>query len=269
MYGLHSVVTRTCLAMGLLSSFVILDAAPAQVSRTVEAGGKRVAVRIFGSSGPSVVFEAGRGEDTESFVQIAQQLSRCATAVLYDRPGTGSSGPRTEPVVLASTVADELDEVLTRAFVHPPYILVGHSLGGLYVQAYARSRPRKVAAVVLIDATTPLEPPDTFVSTMPPTAGTTAAAEEAGVPGSMAAFRSGPPFPPVPLIVIAASDHNDTPAREALWQEVQARTAMLSPRGRLVTVGGGHFVQTESPQVVVTAILDAATATGYDVAACR
>jgi pimeloyl-ACP methyl ester carboxylesterase len=267
MYGLYSIGIRRCLAIGLLSSCVIVDAAPAQVSRTVEAGG--VAVRIFGSSGPSVVFEAGRGEDSESFVQIAQQLSRCATAVLYDRPGTGSIGPRTEPVVLASTVGDELDEVLTRAFVPPPYILIGHSLGGLYVQAYARSRPRKVAAVVLIDATTPLESPDTFVSTMPPTAGTTAAAEEAGVPESMAALRAGPPFPPVPLFVIAASDHNDTPAREALWQDVQGRTAALSPKGRFVTVAGGHFVQTENPQVVATAILDAATAAGYDVAACR
>jgi hypothetical protein len=83
-------------------------AAPAQVSRSVEAGGKRVAVRIFGSSGPSVVFEAYRGEDSDSFVQIARQLSRCATSVLYDRPGTGSNGPRSEPVVLASTVAVSL-----------------------------------------------------------------------------------------------------------------------------------------------------------------
>jgi hypothetical protein len=81
-----------------------LHAAPARVSRSVEAGGKRVAVRIFGSSGPSVVFEACRGEDSDSFVQIARQLSHCATSVLYDRPGTGSSGPRSEPVVLASTV---------------------------------------------------------------------------------------------------------------------------------------------------------------------
>jgi hypothetical protein len=89
------------------------------------------------------------------------------------------------------------------------------------------------------------------------------------VPESMTALRASSPFPRVPLIVIAASDHNDTPGREALWQEVQARPAMLSPRGKLVTVNGGHFVQTESPQVVVTAILDAATAAGYDVAGCR
>jgi pimeloyl-ACP methyl ester carboxylesterase len=195
-----------------------LDAAPAQISRTVEAGGKRVAVRIFGSSGPSVVFEAGRGEDSESFVQIARQLSRCATAVLYDRPGTGGSGPRTEPVVLASTVADELDEVLTRAFIPPPYILAGHSLGGLYVQAYARSRSRKVAAVLLIDAASPLEPPDTFVSTVLPPAGTTAAAEEAGVPEGITALRAGPSFPPVPLIVIAAIRRYERVSVCGIWQ---------------------------------------------------
>jgi pimeloyl-ACP methyl ester carboxylesterase len=269
MYAHPLLVFRGSLAIGILFSCMTLETASTEISRTVEAGGNRVAVRIFGSSGPSVVFEAGRGEDSDSFVPIARQLSSCATAVLYDRPGTGRSGPRTEPVVPASTVADELDEVLARAFIPPPYILVGHSLGGLYVQAYARSRPRNVAAVVLIDATTPLEPPDTFVSTVLPRAGTTAAAEEAGVPESMAALRGGPPFPPVPLIVIAASEHNDTPEREALWQDVQARTATLSPRGELVRVGGGHFVQTENPEVVVTAILDAAVAAGYDVAGCR
>jgi len=55
-------------------------------------------------AGGGGVCEACRGEDSDSFVQIARQLSHCATAVLYDRPGTGSSGPRSEPVVLASTV---------------------------------------------------------------------------------------------------------------------------------------------------------------------
>jgi pimeloyl-ACP methyl ester carboxylesterase len=172
-----------------------IDAASAEISRSVDAGGKLVTVRIIGSSGPSVVFEAGCGEDSDSFVKIARQLSHCATAVLYDRPGTGRSERRKEPLVLASTVADELDEVLARAFVPPPYILVGHSLGGLYVQAYARSRPRKVAAVVLIDATTPLEPPDTFVSSMPPTADTTAATEEAAFLEAWRLFARVLPFP--------------------------------------------------------------------------
>jgi pimeloyl-ACP methyl ester carboxylesterase len=118
---------------------------------------------------------------------------------------------------------------------HPAakHILVGHSLGGLYVQAYARTRPSKVAAVLPIEATSPLEPPETFVSTVPARA-RTAAPEEANVPESMAALRAAPPFPPVPLIVIAASDHNDTPAREALWQNFQSRTAWRRFRGPII-----------------------------------
>ena len=69
---------------------------------------------------------------------------------------------------------------------------------------------------------------------------------------------AGPGFPSVPLIVLAATDHGVTPELEALWQEVQARTAVLSPNGRLVVVeGSGHFIQGDRPQVVIDAVLDA------------
>jgi pimeloyl-ACP methyl ester carboxylesterase len=139
--------------------------------------------------------------------------------------------------VLASTVADELDEVLTRAFIPPPYILAGHSLGGLYVQAYARSRSRKVAAVLLIDAASHLEPPDTFVSTVLPPAGTTAAAEEAGVPEGMAALRAGPSFPPVPLIVIAAIRRYERVSVCGIWQW-RRHSCLLSPRA--CCIGSRH-----------------------------
>ena len=67
---------------------------------------------------------------------------------------------------------------------------------------------------------------------------------------------AGPPFPPVPLIVLAATDHGVTPEREALWHEVQAQTAALSPRGRLQVVpGSGHFIQNDRPEVVIDAVL--------------
>jgi hypothetical protein len=57
------------------------------------------------------------------------------------------------------------------------------------------------------------------------------AAEEAGFAPSAAAMLAGPPFPPGPLLVLAATDHGVTPEREALWQEVQAQTAALSLKG--------------------------------------
>ena len=66
------------------------------VSRSVEAGGKRIAVRIFGSSGPSVVFEACRGEDFDSFVQIARQFSP-NSPLPSERPASASRGPARSP----------------------------------------------------------------------------------------------------------------------------------------------------------------------------
>jgi hypothetical protein len=80
--------------------------------------------------------------------------------------------------------------------------------------------------------------------------------EEAGFAPSAAAMLAAPPFPPVPLIVLVATEHNVTPELEALWQEVQAQTAALSPRGRLQVVPG-HFIQNDQPELVIEVVLEA------------
>jgi hypothetical protein len=70
-------------------------------------------------------------------------------------------------------------------------------------------------------------------------------------------------------VVIAATDHGDTQEREALWQEIQKATATLSPKGRVVVVDTGHFVQKERPEIVTDAVIDVAAEIGIDVSACR
>lgn len=185
--------------------------------------------------------------------------------VLYDRPGTGRSGPLHGSVVTAQQAAELLAELLRRAGIRPPYLLVGQSLGGLYVQAFARMWPRRVAAIVLVGAASPLEPPDTFVSTVRPRPGTATAAEDAGVAASMRALRTGPPLP-----LLVAADHHDTLQREALWRNVQARTAALSPRGQVrLIAGAGNFIQLDKPDAVITAIQDAAVAARLDMGGCH
>lgn len=239
--------------------------------RHARVAGTDIAYETFGRAGPVVVFESGLGEDMREWAPVARALAPCARVVLYDRPGIGRSAPRVDASpVRADAVAAQLAELLHAIAAPPPYILVGHSLGGLYVQAFARNRPHDVAAVVLVDAASPFEPPGVFVSTVPPEPGTIEAAEEKGVAPSVASLLSGPPFPDVPLIVLAATDHGDTPAREALWRDVQARTAAMSPRGQLdVVSGSGHFIQSDRPAAVVDAVLRAASATGADVRRCR
>ena len=164
---------------------------------------------------------------------------------------------------MADTVVDQLAALLHAIDMPPLYILVGHSLGGFYAQAFARKRPAEVAAVVLVDAASPFEPPGVFVSTVPPKPGSIEAAEEAGFAPSVKAMLAGPPFPPVPVIVLAATNHGDTREREALWRETQARTAALSPKGQLrIADGSGHFIQIDRPQAVVDAVLEALRQTG-------
>ena len=103
-----------------------------------------------------------------------------------------------------------------------------------------------------------------FGSTVPPNPSSICAVEEAGFAPSAAAMMAGPPFPPVPLIVLVATEHNVTPELEALWQEVQARTAALSPRSRLCIVeGAGHFIQNDRPQIVIEAVLEAMREAGF------
>lgn len=262
-------IAPAVLGLLALSATHPLAAAPLD-PRPVEHDGGRIAVATAGDSGPVVVFESGLGEPMDGWREVAAPLTACMRVVLYDRPGIGASGPRgSGGPVLAADVAGDLARLLGRLELPPPYILVGHSLGGLYVQAFARLMPRSIAAIVLVDATSPLEPPGVFVSTVPPAPGTIEAAEEAGIAASTAALLAGPPLPAVPLIVLAATDHGDTPEREALWREVQARTAALSPLGRLEVVdGSGHFIQEDRPEAVTGAVIAAAAAAGFDTAGC-
>jgi pimeloyl-ACP methyl ester carboxylesterase len=229
-----------------------------------------LSVRVLGVSGPWVVFESGLGAGMNDWAKVAPMLAACTRVVLYDRLGIGTSPPLDDngPVV-ASAVAGRLARLLRTINATPPYILVGHSLAGLYVQSFARLYPQYVAGVVLVDAVSPLEPPGVFQSTVPPPPGSTAAAEEAGVAPSVDALLSGPSFPAVPLIVLAAASHNDTEEREALWRSIQKRTASLSPLGHMEVVkGSGHFIQNDSPQAVVRAVLRLAQSGGADITRC-
>jgi pimeloyl-ACP methyl ester carboxylesterase len=151
----------------------------------------------------------------------------------------------------------------------PPYIVVGHSLGGFYAQVFVRRHPDDVAAVVLVDAASQFEPPGVFVTRSRLEPGSIPALEEEGFGPGIAALEAGPPFPPVPLIVLAATDHAMSSSLEEQWQRTQAKIPGLSPKGRLeVVAGSGHYIQTDRPEAVVAAIEDAARAGGLSAGRC-
>jgi pimeloyl-ACP methyl ester carboxylesterase len=161
-----------------------------------------------------------------------------------------------EPVT-ARAAAVDLDTLLTHLGINQPVVLVGHSLGGLYAQYFARNHPQKVAAVVLLDAVSPFEPVSDprFHTRAKLAPGSTDDWENRGVDVSVLATRDSPPFPRIPLVVLTATDHQSPPDFEQEWQRIQAKTATQSPLGRLVVAqGSGHDIQNDQPMLVIEQI---------------
>jgi pimeloyl-ACP methyl ester carboxylesterase len=103
-----------------------------------------------GEGQPVVVFESGLGTPMGNWDKILEGVSEMAPLVTYDRPGIGDSEPDHEMPTIKN-VADKLIKILSELNLAPPYILVGHSLGGAYVRGFAVYYPEMLAGLVIID----------------------------------------------------------------------------------------------------------------------
>lgn len=99
---------------------------------------------------PVVVFESGLGTPLGNWDTICDEVARQAPVVAYDRPGIGDSAPNEEMPTLQN-VTDRLRKILQSLKLPPPYLLVGHSLGGVYVRGFALYYPQELAGLVIID----------------------------------------------------------------------------------------------------------------------
>ena len=120
----------------------------------VDVGGHRMHLHCTGSGSPTVILEPGQGGASSDSGWVAPAVARDSTVCVYDRAGRGWSDPADGPQDAAQIAAD-LHTLLERAEVPGPYILAGHSFGGLYVQTFAATYPDKVAGLVLLDSTAP------------------------------------------------------------------------------------------------------------------
>ena len=238
-------------------------------ARTERLGGQQVEYALAGQGTPVVVFENGLGGRLDWWAKVLPEVAWDATAFAYNRPGMGDSAPPATPRD-GDHVVEELRAVLSDLGLRPPYVLVGHSLGGLYMQLYARRHPDEVAALVLVDSTHPAQLqgagarehwPLWVRAVIGVTTNAAAKAELDALDATGQAVLALPPPAGLPVYVLSA----ERPLREtsALAGDANAKRrdlVRLYPGARQIWVDSGHVIPLEKPEAVIEAIREAVQA---------
>jgi pimeloyl-ACP methyl ester carboxylesterase len=132
----------------------MVSAVSAATGRYVDVGGRRLYLESQGEGSPIVVFENGLGVSLEGWAIIQPEVAHFTRTIAYDRAGIGRSDRSRGPVD-AVTIARDLHAALQAAGEPGPYVLVGHSLGGVLIRLFAHLYPDDVAGLVFVDSSHP------------------------------------------------------------------------------------------------------------------
>ncbi|WP_199553509.1 alpha/beta fold hydrolase [Sandaracinobacteroides hominis] len=272
-------------AAALLALLLAGAAAAAPADKPVKLpDGRKLNLWCEGKSGPAVILDSGWSADSRAWGRVIAGLKDDFRVCAQDRAGSGLSdaGPLPRD---GEAVARDLHAALEKSRLKGPYILVGHSLGGLNVRHFARLWPEQVAAMVLVDPSLPYNgpaadiPPATMARTCLAVARAGPSAEGEPQPArcrtskpELAAVRwearlseiesfqtttsSGlsqqqPGSLTMPLILLAAGKD----AQAAPRFEAQKQQAMISTRGSAELVpDSGHMMMFDRPDAIIAAI---------------
>lgn len=239
--------------------------------RRVEVDGRNLNLLVGGTGSPAVVFEGGFGVGIASWFTVQKEVARFAQTVSYDRAGLGQSelGPKPRS---AKQIASELHTALQKAGIKPPYVLVGHSLGGMFVRVFADLYPKEVTGMVLIDPSqedfyewirTQQPEREKAVKDQIATASEGIRAEWDALDITYAEVRAAKLPSAMPVTLISATEDPTMPAAaRKVWIEKHKEWISKIPNGRhIVAEKAGHFIQAQEPALVIDVIRKAANKT--------
>ena len=255
--------------------------------RLVDIGGHRLHLWCNGAGSPAVVLESGLGGASFDWGYVQPAAAKFTKVCSYDRAGMGYSDPGPFPRT-TRRVAEELAQLVDRAGINEPLILVGASIGGLMVRLFASEREQRVAGLVLVDAShedqtmdlpaiAPFVPIlsslgvfrmldvsfgpelDALAPSVQRFARATAfrastyqaaASEGMSLPTSAAQVKASRRKLSIPVIVITAGRGSDD-----RWRELQRDQVALSSQGcQMIAEQSGHAIPLRQPDAVVKAI---------------
>lgn len=214
-------------------------------------------------AGPVVVFENGLGGHMAWWGKVLPALPADTAYFAYNRPGIGNSAAADTPRD-GEHIVEELRRALQLQGMRPPYVLVGHSLGGLYMQLFARKHRKEVAALVLVDSTHPrqlegagaMENQSLLVRGMARALISGTAKDEFDL-----LTRTGqqvlalPTVNDLPVLVLSAAEPmKETSDLARFSNAMRQDIAHLYPNSKQIWVEGGHAIPLDKPEAVVNAI---------------
>lgn len=242
----------------------------------------RLAVTVFGDGSPAVVVEPAFGGNAAAWRPIAERIATETTVVTYDRAPYGRSSAARDGRSAAEIAAD-LAELLGHLEIAGPLVLVGHSIGGVYVRAFASRHMARVAGMVLVDSShegqwavlpplytarrrllSSLVVPGILVSTR----GRRGGADRRSMLREYRAFRgltaASLPFGPgalggLPLAVVTRGPEGpgDPDPLWRAWRELQGELAGLSENSRhVISSSPEHYLNKADPDLVAAAVTD-------------
>ena len=260
----------------------IAQAPLAPIGESIDLGGRTLFLSCIGEQAPTVLLEAGLGADHTSWDKVQAAVAGFARVCSYDRAGLGYSAATTTPRTSADIVAD-LHQLLQNAGEAGPYILVGHSFGGLHVRLFAHDYPAEILGLVLVDAVheawweraAALLPP--VAADEPPalasfrqyvTAGyadPTQTAEGIDIAATAAQLQAAGTLGDTPLLVLVAGvpmlDTTTLPGtlpqqlNQLLQETLPTALTQLSTQSLRITIdNSGHNMPQEQPKAIVAAI---------------
>lgn len=281
-----STLLRLFLSLGLLASPAALsnhqktpgpagdsagDSRGTDLDQLVNVGRHRIHVACTGSGTPTVILESGLGSNSRPWEKVVFGVRRFARVCSYDRANLGRSDPAPRElrrinsdayIALRSgrDVIRDLHTVLTEIHEQGPYVLVGHSLGGLLAILFASQYPTDTVGLVLVDSAHP-EQVKRSQALMTPTEarrdhdGLMQNREGLDVDRILEEVRATQWRSSIPLNVLAHGRAESSEREERGWREMQADHAARSPSGTLIIAEkSGHDIHVDQPDVVVDAI---------------
>ncbi|KMJ59861.1 alpha/beta hydrolase [Bacillus sp. LL01] len=209
---------------------------------------------------PTIIMDAGYGDNSKAWESIYPAISKFTQVFLYDRAGLGRSEKSPNPRTSIFMV-EELRELLKNRNIKAPYILVGHSFGGVNMRLYSNLYPQEVVGLVLIDST-PEEYRERFLTTMSEEF-QEAYNKQFNYEGNYREFMesleqlkiSNKVLDTPTIVMSAGRKEHYTKESQLLWHRMQEEILRFSTNGQFVNAQNStHYIQNDEPQLVINTI---------------